>query len=240
MDIYTEAFVYKWTNLTNGNIYIGYHKGTTDDGYVCSSKSQRFWNDFADISQPFDREIIAYGTCEDMIRLERELLLEVDINSESVYNNSVVGIIFTDEVKQKMSAAARRKKLSDEHKRKISDAGKERKHSAITKEKMSNNMLGSKNPMYQKDFSAEHRRKLSEAMKRRPPREVSEEARLNMSLAQKGKKRLHSEEHRANLSKALRGIIWITNGEEVRGVHKDDLIPDGWVRGRPKNAKSTK
>ena len=33
-----EAFVYCWTdNLTN-ILYVGSHKGTEDDGYVCSSK----------------------------------------------------------------------------------------------------------------------------------------------------------------------------------------------------------
>ena len=37
-----EAFVYRWTNVTLGSIYVGYHKGSQDDGYICSSKNDRF------------------------------------------------------------------------------------------------------------------------------------------------------------------------------------------------------
>jgi len=32
------GFIYKWTNLINGKMYIGSHKGTIDDGYIGSGK----------------------------------------------------------------------------------------------------------------------------------------------------------------------------------------------------------
>jgi hypothetical protein len=41
-----DAFVYQWVNLTNGKIYIGYHKGDVDDGYDSSSHNTQFWVDF--------------------------------------------------------------------------------------------------------------------------------------------------------------------------------------------------
>jgi len=34
-----ESFVYLWTNKDTDRKYIGKHKGTADDGYVCSSES---------------------------------------------------------------------------------------------------------------------------------------------------------------------------------------------------------
>lgn len=33
-----EAFVYCWTDHKNNMLYVGSHKGTPDDRYVCSSK----------------------------------------------------------------------------------------------------------------------------------------------------------------------------------------------------------
>lgn len=33
-----NAFVYCWTDYGNKKLYVGVHKGTQDDKYVCSSK----------------------------------------------------------------------------------------------------------------------------------------------------------------------------------------------------------
>lgn len=33
-----EAFVYVWTDTGTNKIYVGVHKGDSNDGYVCSSK----------------------------------------------------------------------------------------------------------------------------------------------------------------------------------------------------------
>lgn len=72
---YREAFVYKWTHTT-GMWYVGYHKGTIDDGYICSSKVVKPMI----VANPdqWTREIIAHGTKQAMIDLEIELLVEVD------------------------------------------------------------------------------------------------------------------------------------------------------------------
>jgi hypothetical protein len=32
-----DSFVYCWTDHKTGMLYVGSHKGTIDDGYVCSS-----------------------------------------------------------------------------------------------------------------------------------------------------------------------------------------------------------
>ena len=37
-----DSFVYIWHNISNGRKYVGYHKGTLDDGYICSSSNDRY------------------------------------------------------------------------------------------------------------------------------------------------------------------------------------------------------
>lgn len=205
MNIYQEAFVYQWTNLTNNYIYIGYHKGSPEDGYICSSKSDRFWNDFNDPNQTFERKIIAYGTCDEMCQLERKLLNEIDIYSNNVYNNgNASGMVYTDEV---------RKKLSEKK-------------------------LGKNNPNFGKVFSEEHRKNLSESRQKQVRKQLTSKAKSNISKAKKGKSiGSPSEEHRNNLSNSLKGIIWITNGVEKRGIKQDIEIPQGWWKGEPKRKK---
>jgi len=63
-----------------------------------------------------------------------------------------------------------------------------------TKQKMREAKLGSKNPMFKKEFSFEHKKHLSEANK---GRKHSIESKSNMSKAHKGKK--FSEEHKQKL-----------------------------------------
>ena len=33
-----EAFVYCWTDHKTNKLYVGVHKGSINDGYICSSK----------------------------------------------------------------------------------------------------------------------------------------------------------------------------------------------------------
>lgn len=80
-----EAFVYKWTNIENGMMYIGSHKGTIDDGYISSSKY--LLEDYHKQSSNFIREIVAYGTVDDMRLLESSLLQEVDAAKNYSYYN---------------------------------------------------------------------------------------------------------------------------------------------------------
>lgn len=181
MPIYSpEAFVYCWTNLDNGNKYIGYHKGSPDDGYICSSKSDRFWEDWQLCR--WSRQIIAEGSVEDCIRLELKILQNVDIYSDEYYNNSIgQSIIWTDEIRKKSSLSKTGKKRSQETCKKISKAHKGRIHSEEARSNMGKHWKG-------KSFSNEHKEKISKSLR--------------------GKKRNHfSDSHRENLSKALHGRV---------------------------------
>lgn len=80
-----EAFVYTWTNLETNQLYIGSHKGTPDDGYVCSSKIML--EDYMKNRSAFSRQIVATGSHEDMIAFEHSLLMAVDAMHDSQFYN---------------------------------------------------------------------------------------------------------------------------------------------------------
>ena len=67
----SEAFVYMWYDSKNSMYYIGYHKGTPDDGYTHSSS---IMESFKIAPKGFRRRILAYGTRDEMMQLESDLL----------------------------------------------------------------------------------------------------------------------------------------------------------------------
>ena len=163
----SEAFVYCWSNLTNGAIYVGYHKGQLDDGYVCSSKSERFWNDYNNVDMQWSREVLAEGLMEDMVAYELAILKSLDLKRTYVYNNNAGGgVVFTDEVRAKISKANKGKPSSM--------LGK--KHSLETRAKMSADRKGRK-------FTSEHCINISNGNK---GLKRSEASRLKMSKAKSG------------------------------------------------------
>ena len=67
----SEAFVYMWYDSKNSMYYIGYHKGTPDDGYTHTSS---IMESFKIAPKGFRRRILAYGTRDEMMQLEVALL----------------------------------------------------------------------------------------------------------------------------------------------------------------------
>ncbi len=103
-----EAFVYRWDNLTNGKSYIGYHKGTLDDGYISSSHSKEFWDDFDNVENVWERVILFNGTKHQCLEFEQNLLKEIDIKNGKYYNNARgAKIIFSEDVLGKMSKSGK-------------------------------------------------------------------------------------------------------------------------------------
>jgi hypothetical protein len=96
-----DSFVYIWTNKTKNRKYVGYHKGTLDDGYISSTSNNNFWKDFD--CDEFQREIIFEGTRDECLKYEQDYLKSIDISSDEWYNNARgAEIIFTQEVKDKI------------------------------------------------------------------------------------------------------------------------------------------
>ena len=80
-----ESFVYLWINKDDYRMYIGKHKGTTDDGYVASSES--FLEEYNENPQRFFRTILAYGTDAEMHELETQLLITLKAKRSHLYYN---------------------------------------------------------------------------------------------------------------------------------------------------------
>jgi hypothetical protein len=117
-----DSFVYKWTNLTLNKIYIGWHKGALDDGYVCSSASDQFWKDYRNPSYKWQREILFQGTMPECQLYESQMLDSIDITSDFVYNNKN-NLMFNlnDEVRSKLKIAALNRGKNLEYRKSQSD-----------------------------------------------------------------------------------------------------------------------
>lgn len=144
-----EAFVYKWKNLTNRKFYVGYHKGSLDDGYISSSHSKLFWDDFNNSEMIWEREILFIGSKNDCLFEEQKILKEYNLKDSKLYNNARGSqIIFTDDVISKMSDSGKKRweNMSEESKKKrnekisISKTGVKRP--TIVSEKLSKLLKG--------------------------------------------------------------------------------------------------
>lgn len=150
--IIMEAFVYEWLNLTNNKKYIGYHKGSEDDGYICSSSSSIFWDDFKNPNTKWQRNILAKGTADACLVIEQKILKEIDLKSDEFYNNARgAEVIFTDEVREKIrqhhlggSSGMKGKKHSEETKKKIKEAHIKIEHNEEWNNKVSIALKGKK------------------------------------------------------------------------------------------------
>jgi hypothetical protein len=105
-------------------------------------------------------------------------------------------------------------------------------------EKLRQRGLGENNPFYGKKHTEETKEKIRLSAIGRYCKEDhpfygkthSEEARKKISLTHKGK--TISEEHKLKASIAMKNTIWINDGEKTTRHHKDQPIPEGWVKGR--------
>jgi len=181
-----EAFVYCWTDHKNNMLYVGSHKGTPVDGYVCSSKYML--EQYKVRPQDFTRQIIAEGLFSDIRKLESVILKSVNARTnESFYNQSNNDANFTlkfhtEKTKKAISLGnlgRRREDLSERNK-----LG----HSLETRKKISQNhhdVSIENNPMYGKKHSEESKNKirLNRIGKGTSPK--SEETKMKMAAARK-------------------------------------------------------
>lgn len=86
-----QAFVYRWRELSTSKWYIGYHKGTPGDGYICSSSIVKPLIQ-ADPNN-WQRKILRTGSIIDMVKLEQRLLIRLSAskNSNSYNRNNGQG-----------------------------------------------------------------------------------------------------------------------------------------------------
>ena len=80
-----EAFTYCWTDIKINKLYVGWHKGSIDDGYICSSKLML--EEYNKRPDDFKREIIATGSSLDMVALESAILRAEKVSTNEQYYN---------------------------------------------------------------------------------------------------------------------------------------------------------
>ena len=182
-----EAFVYSWRNKDTNRLYIGWHKGSPDDGYVCSSKV--LMEEYQKDCSKFERFIIAEGRAEDMVALEAQILKAVNAKDNSEYYNQHNGNgLFhlkkhSAEARSKISRSKIGKKRPDLTERNLTNNPS---HNPEIAKRMGRCMKGEANPRFGKIVSEETKQKISKSqtgkyigLKR------SEETKKKMSEAKK-------------------------------------------------------
>lgn len=224
-DSYMYYIVYKITNLVNGKIYIGVHKtDDLNDGYMGSGKLIKAAIEKYGVEN-FSREYLhVYDNAEDMFKMESELVNEEFVTRDDTYNLKVGGFGGFDYINS------------------VVDSNQKR-------------TAGAKDGLaYINRYRTDEKFRAEENEKRRVARELwlsSEEYENYRKLYELkhpngtffGK--AHSDETKLKIgaANAIRqrgdknsqfGTMWITNSEsgESKKIKKDDLIPDGWVKGR--------
>jgi hypothetical protein len=198
-----DSFVYCWNDTLNNKIYIGSHKGSEHDGYICSSKI--VLEEYKKRPSNFVRTIIAKGIYKDIRNLEHLLLKKLNAaKNKDFYNqHNGDGEFYckghTDETKKKIAENGKGKtanfgkengmygkKHTDETKKKIAEkAGhwQGKKHSEETKNKMSISMKGLKHkPFYGRPMKIETKEKI---IKANLGRKMSQQTKQKMSESRK-------------------------------------------------------
>lgn len=164
-----EAFVYCWTDKLTNKLYVGSHKGSVDDGYVCSSKYMLEQHKIRPTD--FSRQIVAVGSVSDIRKLESKILQNVNAKTnEDFYNKHQNDGLFFDgwssgqmtlEHRQKLSDAKKGRKISEEHKQKLHAGRRNSTNSQEHKNAVSRAKLGTKH-------TEEARKKISEKRSKNP------------------------------------------------------------------------
>jgi hypothetical protein len=137
------GYVYFIEDTQHSKFYIGSHKGTVNDGYICSSKIVK--EQMKERPSDFRRVIVAIGTYEDMISLESSLLRKVNAKVNPNYYNLHNGDgkfyckFRTKESIEKSRKGILGRPLSEQHKSKLrkSHTGKKRSISHVANMKKS-------------------------------------------------------------------------------------------------------
>jgi hypothetical protein len=219
MNTMSEAFVYCWTDRATNKLYVGSHKGSTDDGYVCSSK--HMLKEYRERPADFSRQIVAEGLHSDMRKFEGAILKSVNAkvdeqfynkhNNDGLYFDGWSSDTMTEEHKRNIGKAGKGRKLSPEHACKLHEGRKRSKNSPKHAAAVIASRLGSKH-------SDEIRKKMSEAKLNNPETKTiasnagraSQKSRSESGYYQseewKEKMRLAWVKRRTNKSKTTGGI----------------------------------
>lgn len=135
----TDTFLYCWRDHKTEKLYVGVHRGSPEDGYICSSKV--VLQEYKKRPRDFSREILASGTWPMMYQLETSLLSALQAHKDPMFYNQTNNQGAFYHIGQK----------TEDHKRKISvgQTGKKRgPHSLEHSKAQSAGQLGKKRGPY--------------------------------------------------------------------------------------------
>jgi hypothetical protein len=164
-----EAFVYCWTDKKTNKLYVGSHKGSTDDGYICSSKYMM--EEYNKRPEDFNRQVIAEGELSIIRKYETKILQAANARLDKMFYNKHDndGFYFdgwkkgemSAEHRAKLAAAKKGRKISKEHHAKLVVNRKGSKNSPEHAAAIIASRIGSKH-------SEESKKKMSESRKNNP------------------------------------------------------------------------
>jgi len=157
-----DSFVYCWTDHRSNKLYVGMHKGHPDDGYITSSKHLK--KEYKERPNDFTREILTRNTYEVCRDFEIAIIKAMFSQNIPCYNLNAAGaILYTPEVREKISKTHKGKSISAEHIEAIKHWNRNERKPASkeTREKIRQKKLGVKRGV----LSEEWRRKISESGK---------------------------------------------------------------------------
>jgi hypothetical protein len=178
-----EAFVYCLTDHAKNMVYVGWHKGSTDDGYLCSSKI--VLEEYSKRPTDFTRQIIASGSVDDMVSLEVSILKATNAKYDPSFYNMHNGMgkyvlkAHTKEAKEKISKSNIGRKRPD-----LSERNKSKENPAKLG-LCGRSMKGELNPMYGRKHTAESKALMSKNKIGKNTSPKSEETKRKMALARK-------------------------------------------------------
>lgn len=215
------GFVYKWTDSSTGMMYIGVHKGTPDDGYVCSQP--KMLKEYKDRPEDFSREIlfesIEYDECR---KKEIELLKNVDAKANTCYYNMSNG------THHSFYQVGPRSRESIE-KGRLKLLGHKKTEDWVNKI--------NRNPEKIAKTAAKHR-----GTKRSPEaRQKMADAKKNYVPWNKGKEGIYSNDALEKIGAMNRGKIWVHHKDTGKNllVYRDS-IPIDYIIGMKKQYKHVK
>jgi len=178
-----EAFVYCLTDHAKNMIYVGWHKGSVDDGYLCSSKT--VLEEHIKRPNDFTRRIIAEGSVDDMVSLESSILEAANAKSDPTFYNMHNGMgkyvlkAHTKEAKEKIARSKIGKKRPDLSERNRSE------NNPAKLGLCGRNTGGELNPMYGRSHTEKSIKLMSENRKGKGRAPKSKETKRKMSEARK-------------------------------------------------------
>jgi hypothetical protein len=86
-----EGYLYRFTNLDDGCIYVGVHKGPVSDNYWHSSTDEEFKSICSNPNSNLKYEVLEYGDYDYMTVREHVILSSVDAKNNNKYYNKTNG-----------------------------------------------------------------------------------------------------------------------------------------------------